>query len=246
MHIRARILGFLLLPALFCASDALALDPPGEPADLPGAEVAIVIAGESSSLVIGNLSQVLIGNTVIESGIDHSATIENAFNGNTGIFNVNQDAGNFNNQANLRAFVVNLGEPMTHVLSVSVESIEEDNEIDATDVTYQDRIAGSFNNNVGVIGVNQTSGSLNQQRNVLVTALGFTLSPEIEVITDIDLDHVRSDNGDTNPQPPATDSIVDSFGGNTGIVQATQATGNQNVLTNVIAISIGVLPEAIQ
>lgn len=200
---------------------------------------ALVDPTPGMAVGIATLSQVLVGNRLEEEGIHHSTSIEDSFNDGVGLFSVNQDAGNFNNQANVRAVVATQGGPLVQALSISVESEQRENTVNSVDCSYEDRIAGSFNRTHGVVGVNQASGSGNNQANVMVLAMGAALSSDVTIINDIDLENVHGEHDlPDDPGPPPTDSIVDSFHDFVGVAQVTQATGNLNSVHNVLGISV--------
>jgi len=253
------VTALLALLALLAAPPARAILPPeGEPGfilpftegttgfylHIPGLEEAVALLSDpqgGAAQATATLSQVLVGNTVVESGVAHGTLIEDSFNDGTGVFQVNQDAGNMNNQANVLSVVFAAGQPLVQVLSISIEEERRDNVVEATDSTYQDRIVDSFNGMTGYAGVNQASGSLNNEANVFVLGLGVALGSDVLVINDVDMDVVRGgEPSPDEPEPPQPDSIVDSFQNFRGVAQCTQATGNENSLYNVLGVSVTV------
>ncbi len=109
-------------------------------------------------------------------------SIETSFNGFTGIANVNQSAGNLNNQGNAVAIAGGLSEQLTTAQTVAKAATDimlaqnnaynvmrEGDGFDAGNAAA-DSITGSFNNSFGVSNVNQAAGSLNNQKNAVAIA----------------------------------------------------------------------------
>ena len=93
-------------------------------------------------------------------------------------------------------------------------------------------IDGSFKNNRGVAGINQSAGSLNSQSNTLVVGVGGLVS-----ISEGELDHVSPSNMPRKETGVRQDIIRDSFSASNGIVQVTQSAGDRNIQANNIAFS---------
>jgi hypothetical protein len=202
------------------------------------AEALAVGSGEGASTAIVALKQVLVGNSVVQQGIHGLTEIRDSFNGNAGIFGVNQDAGNFNNQANVVAFVMGRGDPIGQVLSVSIDVEKHDNVVVTNGSTHQERIVGSFNGSTGIVGVNQSAGSANNQVNAVAVGVGVMLGTEATVLHSTDLETLTTEDEPTEDPRPLRPGIVDSFQGYRGIAQVSQASGNQNVVRNVVSVSI--------
>jgi hypothetical protein len=95
--------------------------------------------------------------------------IQGSILGNSGIVGVNQSVGNLNNQLN--QVVMSVGD------GVAVAMAEADlGQYNALNLvaeigTYRtDTITGSINNNTGIVGVNQSSGNMNNQANIVSIA----------------------------------------------------------------------------
>ena len=105
-----------------------------------------------------------------------SASILGSINGNTGIVNVNQNAGNMNNQANSEAIAVAinlagvalseaaLGQVNTNPDATAVVAGPAD--VFEAGVNKTANLAGSLNGNTGVGGVNQAAGNMANQANI--------------------------------------------------------------------------------
>ena len=110
-------------------------------------------------------------------GVHHSASISNSITGNVGIVNVNQNAGNNNNQANSEALAVAIdlaGVALSEAALGQVNGVSdaingetgEANFVHEAGVVKSASITGSINNNVGVGGVNQAVGNNGNQANI--------------------------------------------------------------------------------
>jgi hypothetical protein len=101
-----------------------------------------------------------------------SDTIDDSFTDGTGVVGVNQASGSLNNQNN--ALAVALGDRVVHALGeADLGQYNTFNEVDVTDQVRTDTISGgSFSNFSGVAMVNQSSGSINNQANVVDIAVG--------------------------------------------------------------------------
>jgi hypothetical protein len=248
----------LLLAVLVscCAISAHAEGGPSEPAPAvepaPVIEIDLLGTGEdAAALADGNgagaaaaiiaVKQVLVGNRLVQDGIHGLTEIQNSFNDNTGILVVNQDAGNFNNQANVVAFVMGSGESVAQVLSLSIEVEKRDNVVISSNSQHDARIDTSFNHTTGIVGVNQSAGSGNNQINAVAVGVGVVLGADAIVLQDTDLDTVMSDEEPSGGPDSGHPSVVDSFQGFRGVAQVSQANGNLNAVRNVVSVSVTVV-----
>lgn len=122
------------------------------------------------------------GNTVNSVNIVfRTATIQNAINNNTGVVQVNQSPGQMNNQNNSLALAfsvepggVALSEADLGQFNVNNNVFESDGVVGNTPqnvgVTKTALITGSINHNIGVVGVNQSSGNMANQANIVAVA----------------------------------------------------------------------------
>jgi hypothetical protein len=185
----------------------------------------------------GSYLSVVAGNSLLEVDTVSTDTIVGSGNGGTGIINVNQASGSMNDQANLRAIALSLDSPDatgTTAISLGGGAVLGDNQIDSTRALRSDVIDSSFQNSVGIIGVNQSSGNMNTQRNVLALALGGGAA----TLTEGELADLRAPNSLTQEGGSRIDTITNSFSNTQGIVQVTQSAGDLNVLGNNLAISL--------
>lgn len=103
-----------------------------------------------------------------------NAEIVNAGNGNSGVLYVNQSAGNIDNQGNALSVAVSLVPGVAMADSVLGQATVN-NTVDETDgggfINKTALVASSFNGNSGIVGVNQTSGNMANQANVVSMAV---------------------------------------------------------------------------
>lgn len=95
-----------------------------------------------------------------------SASIVGSINANTGVINVNQNSGNMNNQSNGVAAAIGIGAEF----AMSEGDLGQENSgnfVNELETVKVSSIQGSVNGNVGVINVNQSTGNMNNQGNVV-------------------------------------------------------------------------------
>ena len=117
----------------------------------------------------------VIGNP---DGNNENAVIDGSINDNIGIVNVNQNAGNMNNQANSEALAVATdlaGVALSEAAlgQVNTNPVNTENGFPAVfefGVTKNASLTGSLNGNTGVGGVNQASGNMANQANIFSLA----------------------------------------------------------------------------
>ena len=108
-----------------------------------------------------------LGNVVtVDPGTVRSNVIDGALNGITGVVGVNQSAGNINNQNNaaslsVGAAVAALSEADLGLVNVGNLSNEDGN------ITTDSLTTGALAGAAGIIGINQSSGNMNNQANVV-------------------------------------------------------------------------------
>jgi hypothetical protein len=93
---------------------------------------------------------------------DRSATITGSINSNSGIVGVNQNAGNMNNQTNAVALAVGAG-AFVALSEADLGQFNSGNTIEEVATVKLDLIQDSITGNAGIVGVNQSSGNMNNQ-----------------------------------------------------------------------------------
>jgi hypothetical protein len=209
---------------------------------IPGASDAAAIAAAAPGAAFGEaiIGQALLNNTVTQTDIDSISVIDQSINDNRGIIDVNQDSGNFNNQANVVAIAVAQSGGTVVGATVYAFAQRSGNTLITSGGSSEDRITGSFNNTTGLVAVNQSSGSLNQQVNVVVIGLGASVGTT-DALADSALAAVSGANDNTLKQgaPRSRADMIDgSFTDFHGIAQVNQSAGDLNVIGNALAISV--------
>lgn len=195
--------------------------------------VAVVAAGEASAQSAPQDptgADPAVSNTFTQSG-----------NGSQGIIGVNQNAGDFNDQANVATVALTSGDNSAALAQVIADIEQRDNASGGPQLTQTNAIAGSFNNYAGIAQVNQTTGQANTQLNVvaLAFAAGANFSP---ALTDVELRGVATPvGGRVQPSADAgsANTINGSFNQFQGLAQVQQIAGDSNVVVNVVAIAVG-------
>ncbi|QEX17534.1 hypothetical protein FRZ44_28340 [Hypericibacter terrae] len=105
-----------------------------------------------------------------------TSTIQDSINGNAGVMNVNQNAGNMNNQTNGVAAAVGL-EAQVAMSEGALGQTNSGNTVFEVETVKRGLIDNSVNGNTGIINVNQSNGNMNNQGNVV--SLAATVSGAI-------------------------------------------------------------------
>jgi hypothetical protein len=220
----------------------------GMPGLADAAAVAWTLSGTASGAAMGRalVEQKLIGNTVQVFDLDRRSVIDDAFLDNQGIVSVNQDSGDVNNQANVRVIALAYSGDVS-TLQSTASTTSSGNTLITSGGSSEDRISGSFGGSSGLLGINQSSGSLNQQANVMLIGLGTSATPSAAQLADATLASVSGGSNNTASEGvprPRSDVIDGSFTGFHGAAQISQSAGDMNTISNNMAIAVmpGVLP----
>ncbi len=203
--------------------------------------LSVSAAGMVSSHAVA--AQVIADNRIEESGVTSRVLLQDAFQGNSGIVNLNQEAGNVNNQANVRvlAFMATEVGSIIGALNLSVSQAATNNTVLSDSSDHSTRIGNSFGGTAGIVGVNQSAGSANNQLNIMAMAVGDTLGPDALPIGDTTLGQVFSGKRDVQTASGSrADVIENSFANFRGIAQVNQSSGDVNSVGNVLGVSFQV------
>jgi hypothetical protein len=209
---------------------------------LSGAEAAEAIAAATAvAMAQAEAVQRTVDQTIVEGGLPLETTIIGSFNDNRGLVSVNQSTGDSNSQANVRAIA--LADRNVRTLELTDVNAAMDLRGNALVASGSRRasISGSFNESVGILGVNQASGSLNQQLNVLALAFGQSTGHDASLLNNALLSGVDGggDNTLTEDGPVERQaSLSNSFGDFKGIVQGSQIAGDLNQVGNLLAVNV--------
>ena len=208
-----------------------------------GVDVTLTVSGIEGVEAISSavsadalVNQTLIGNRLVERDVISTSIMQDTFRDGRGILSINQASGNINNQANVRVLAFTDGEGLVYDLSLATSARSIKNSVIVYGGEREDRISNSFGGAVGIVGVNQSVGSLNQQVNVVVLGIGVALGPGVVALGDADLGGTIADNS-VSSGGNRSDIITDSFTGFRGIAQVNQSSGDLNVLGNTLGFS---------
>jgi hypothetical protein len=186
---------------------------------------------------------------------DRFSTIDASILRNIGITGVNQDSGNANNQANAIAIAVTDTEAVANS-QADAEQVNQGNSVNArgtlgdpplsTPPQKQDLLNASVLGNVGVTGVNQSVGNMNNQANAVaiaaglwtVDAAGVQSGGVIVALAEADLGQLNANNSVTEHSTVKLDWINGSINNNHGVTSVNQSAGNMNNQANIVSISI--------
>lgn len=189
------------------------------------------------------LHQSAVGNVISQEFANNQTSIEGSFLNGAGIFGVNQSAGDANNQANVHAIAV--GNAGLAAINIDLKFEIRDNDATISNSVMQNRIVDSFNDMVGIVGVNQVAGNFNLQANVVVMALGAFQPADFGVaMTDVTLGAVTGGNSadvDEATTLASGNEMTGSFDNFTGIAQVNQTAGNGNISAKIVGITYNVV-----
>jgi hypothetical protein len=209
--------------------------------DPTGTSDAVVLTGTGAAFVTIFANSVISDFTLSVTDSVNSTSLTNALAGNSGIVQVNQDAGIGANQQNIVAISVAAGAGTVPVgASILSEARYENNTIFASNVTRTNVIENILDGSAGIAQINQNSGNLNRNLNALGIAIGFGKGDAV-VITDGNLAAASSGaqySYEGTIQGSNTISGVRNF---SGIGQIAQTAGDGNVAVNSLAIGVTVI-----
>ena len=166
---------------------------------------------------------------------DPYSAMTDSIKGNTGIVGVNQASGALTNQGNVVAVAATTGKKafadaqaavdQANALAVAVELLN----------VSADVMTGSIVGNAGIVGVNQTAGSLNNQANTVALSAG--LEGSYVSLAEADLGQQNTCTLVIDLATTRLDMICSSIVGNHGVVGVNQSAGNLNNQANLVSIS---------
>lgn len=101
--------------------------------------------------------------------VNKLASITDSINRNTGVINVNQNSGNMQNQSNAVSAAIGVG-ALVALSDSDLGQVNSDNHVDEFETVKTATITGSINGNSGIVNVNQSTGNMNNQGNVVSLA----------------------------------------------------------------------------
>jgi len=218
----------------FLAGPAYAL--PEEP--LPPPPTVITISAGAFGTAFYNSS--IRDNVVVDVGTTSATTIQDSLFANRGIVQINQDAGNASNQANIVQIVVGSGAAIADGLLV-LEVAHENNTVHSGNVTRTNTIRNVLDGSAGIVQINQNTGNTNTGVNALVIALGLAKGDVAISMSDAALHKTGSGNQYTVEGTLTQTNTISGLTNFTGIAQIAQNNGDGNVAANTMSIGIVVL-----
>lgn len=214
-------------------------------------------AAEAEALI----NQEIFLNDACENCAEKRDIIENSLNLNNGVVDVNQAAGNMNNQGNAVSISVDdrqvppdapeespkEGDSYAQA-QAAAEQDNLNNIVDATNLLEKSaRITDSLNDNNGVVHANQSAGNMANQANALAMAVGFAEGGVS--IAESDLGQLNAANtvlesGEEGPDDAADGfifkqaTIENSVNGNSGVIGVNQTAGNMANQANVVSFAV--------
>jgi hypothetical protein len=162
-----------------------------------------------------------------------------AMSGASGVVGVNMAAGDFNQQANLRAFAVG---PNT-ATRIRASQLQDNNLATSPDRATASIGGSAFHGAQGVLSINQASGSSNTELNVVSAALA---SQGIREAGDAWFATASASAGGTVSPAPMADTAKErhvavestALREVQGVVQLNQVAGSANAAANVLQLSV--------
>ncbi|QGW77798.1 adhesin [Pseudomonas alkylphenolica] len=170
-----------------------------------------------------------------QSPVIDNATIDSSGKQYQGNLSVNQAAGDLQQQVNVRAFAVGHGASATTEVRQRLRT-RVDPAIDAHSSIQGD----AFSNGNGALGVNQSTGTSNQQAN----ALRISLSTQPQSLDDSVLMQQNvtlingSDPTDSAPGHRQVTTSDQAFTGSRGVIQLNQSAGVGNRMANTLSVRV--------
>lgn len=214
---------------------------------MPGVDgaVAIVDASTGVASVDIEVEQRLTNSSVTQEGGALSVDFTDSGNLLAGILSVNQEAGNMNQQANIRSIAVANAGGGLGMIDIDVNTVQEltGNTVVVIDPGPRNlTIENSFNDGTGIVGINQAAGNMNQQINVVAVGIGLQVGPDAIQVGDAQLGQLGADADnelkEEGAQGAAQNTLANSFNDFTGIAQVSQVSGEMNRVSQVIGVSV--------
>ncbi|NBF02042.1 adhesin [Pseudomonas sp. Fl5BN2] len=164
-----------------------------------------------------------------------TATLSNSGAGYTGNFNINQAAGDQQQQTNVRAIAIGTNANASTSVTQKITT-PADRSVNASST-----IGGnSFSNGSGALGVNQSSGANNQ----MVNALRISISANPQSVDDSALSQqnvaLLPNSGASGSQQGSRQVVTSdqAFTGSRGVIQVNQSAGVGNRMANTLSIRV--------
>lgn len=214
---------------------------------MPGTDGAVAIVDASAGVASVNVDaeQRLVNSSVTQQGGAMSVDFTDSGNLLAGILSINQEAGNMNQQANIRSIAMAMAGGGLGMVNIDVNTVQEltGNSLTVIDPGPRDvTIENSFNDGAGIVGINQAAGNMNQQMTVVAIGIGLQVGPDAIQVGDAQLGQIGTDADNTLKEEGAPaagqNTLANSFNDFSGIAQVSQISGDMNRVTQVIGVSV--------
>jgi hypothetical protein len=215
-------------------------------------DVLVVATPDKFSESEAIVNQSNFENEVCENCAEKRDQIINSGNSNSGVVTVNQAAGNMNNQGSAISIAVDVPTPPSETpgtetgfaeAQASVEQENTVNLVESINILFREAtIDTSYNDNTGVVHVNQSAGNMNNQANALSIAVSFDAGV---ALAESDLGQFNTGNtvletnvGTLEGGEPKLATITGSVNGNSGVIGVNQSAGNMANQANVVSFAV--------
>ncbi len=176
-------------------------------------------------------------NVVAAGGItaDNSAVIDSSGVGYQGNLNVNQAAGDLQQQANTRAIAIGTDASATTRINQKLRT-----QVDPAMNARSSIQGNAFSNGNGALGVNQSSGAANQQANAMrLTISAQPLSMDDSALSQQNVALVKgSDSAGPTLGNRQVNTDDQAFTGSRGLIQLNQSAGVGNRMGNTLSVRV--------
>jgi hypothetical protein len=199
-----------------------------------------ILTASAGAFSAGVYSSSVHDNVVVDIGTTSGVVLQNAIFANLGIVQVNQDAGNASNQANMILIAIGAGGSVADS-GLHLQISHANNTVHSGNVTRTNTIQNILDGSAGIVQINQNAGNTNVGLNFLGIALGLSKGEAAVVLSDTTLGATSTNNKYTVEGTLQQSNTISGLSNFTGIAQIAQTNGDGNVAANTMSIGIVVL-----
>lgn len=199
-----------------------------------------LLTASAGAFATGVYNSSIRDNVVVDIGTTSTTVLENSVFGNLGIVQINQDAGNASNQANMILIAVGAGGSVADA-ALHLEISHANNTVHSGNVTRSNTIQNILDGSAGIVQINQNSGNTNTNLNFFGIALGLTKGEAAVSLSDTTLGATGTNNQYTVEGTLRQSNVISGLSNFTGIAQILQTNGDGNIAANTMSIGITVL-----
>jgi hypothetical protein len=199
-----------------------------------------LLTASAGAFATGVYSSSVHDNVIIDVGTTSGATLQNSVFANLGIVQINQDAGNASNQANMILIAIGAGGSIADS-GLHLQISHANNTVHSGNTSRTNTIQNILDGSAGIVQINQNSGNANAGLNFLGIALGLTKGEAAVSLSDTTLGATATNNKYTVEGTLQQSNTISGLSNFTGIAQIAQTNGDGNVAANTMSIGIVVL-----